>query len=263
MILIAPTHYFVRGHDNPYIQEHVDISKAKEQHHHLASLLPSARMFNSPHRDAVFVANSALVLHGLPRVVLLSHMKYAHRNHEIPIIRNILHSLQYTTFKFPSSHVFEGQGEAFWFGNTLFCGYGYRSTRSSCAILQHVLHKIYSSYHKPTPLVVPLRLEDSRFYHLDIAMLKLSDTECIVHADAFSSKTIQTIKSLIPVVHVITTSNTLCLNAIVYRNTLITNQLSVSDQRKLESITHLPIVQVNTSAFNASGGGVRCMILDL
>lgn len=263
MLLIAPTHYTVRGHDNPYVQEDADVSRASQQHATLVSFLPQAHVFQSPHRDAVFVANSALILHHLPRVALLSSMKYAHRKLEISPIRKILHSLHYTTFQFPTTHIFEGQGETKWFGNTLFCGYGHRATRSSCDVLQRVLHTIYSKYNMPAPQVVPLRIEDSYFYHLDIAMLKLSETSCIVHKRAFSPKTIEKIREFIPTVHVLSSSDTLCLNSVIIGDTLLTNKLSSTDQQKIKRMSGLRIQQIDTSAFNASGGGVRCMILDL
>jgi len=196
-ILISPNNYFIQPNkkNNVYIQDS-DTSHAAQQHADLVSLLHDTIVFQLPLnrklRDSVFVANGGLSLWGVPACIL-SNMKFAHRKEELPYMEKILHDMKIKTIHFPSETIFEGQGECCWFhdGSILLCGYGYRNTRRTCDELEALLHKVYRHYGKTPPQVIPVKIENPYFYHLDFAVFKFSETECILHPKAFSKKTIQ------------------------------------------------------------------------
>jgi hypothetical protein len=65
-------------------------------------------------------------------------------------------------------------------------------------------------------------------------------------------------------VHVIETSDSMCLNAVVDGKNLVTHKLTDKSMKNvLKGITGLHIRQVDVSEFEKSGGSVRCMTLDL
>ena len=192
-ILVSPNNFFIQPNEknNVYIQKDSDTSHAIQQHAALVSVLHDPIVYElPPHRklrDSVFVANGGLSLWGIPACIV-SNMKYAHRKEEMPYMKKMLHDLNIKSIPFPPETIFEGQGECFWFhhGSILLCGYGYRNTRSTCDQLSSLVQKVYRTYGKPPPRVIPVKIEDPYFYHLDLAMFKFSETQCIIHPKAFS-----------------------------------------------------------------------------
>jgi N-dimethylarginine dimethylaminohydrolase len=132
-------------------------------------------------------------------------------------------------------------------------------------IAKKLFETIYTKHHLAPPEIIILPLASDLYYHLDVAMLEFSDTECIVHKRAFSAASIAKLKKFIgPVaVHVIDTHDSFCLNAVVDGPYLITHQLSQHLKKELEHITRKTIHMVNSSEFEKSRGSVRCKTLDM
>jgi N-dimethylarginine dimethylaminohydrolase len=217
--------------------------------------------------DIVFVANGGLCLPAIPKTIILPHMKYKHRKEELSYLKKMYEDLGLHTISFPPT-VFEGQAELKWFygGSKAICGYGFRATKNSFTVAQKLLDSLYKKHGLPPPelLVIPLASPD--YYHLDIAMLEFNDDSCIVHRKAFSGESIQKIRNFLGPsrVHIIDTDDSMCLNAVVDGNKLITHKLTDKSIKKvLEGITGLRIKEVDLSEFEKSGGSVRCMTLDL
>jgi len=217
--------------------------------------------------DIIFVANGGLCIPGIPNTIILPHMKYKHRQEELPYLKKMYEDLGIHTIPFPSA-VFEGQAELKWFhgGSKAICGYGFRATKKAFTIAQKLLDGLYKQHGLPPSelLVVPLASAD--YYHLDVAMLEFNDDSCVIHRKAFSDESIQKIRSFLgpSKVHVIDTEDTLCLNAVVDGKYLITHKMRDKAVKKvLEGITGLRIREVDVSEFEKSGGSVRCMTLDL
>jgi len=271
-ILISPNNYSIQPNEknNIYIQDST-LDNPEQEHANLVSLLHHPLVYTLPRnrriRDSVFVANSGLSLWGLPHLFILSNMKYAHRKEETDYIEHILHGLHMTTFRFPKTAVFEGQGETCWFhhGSLLFFGYGYRATLQSYHLLEKMISSIYLQHGKKPPRIIPLELIDPYFYHLDFAMLKFSETKCIVQSRAFSKKSMELIYENLGKenVHLLHTKDTIALNSIVQGKTLITPQVSKTVKQKLEDITGLTVKPVKLTSFEKSGGSVQCMILNI
>ena len=171
--------------ENVYIREGValDREKAAQQHKTLRNVLKAkACAVNASHMpDIVFAANAGLALPRLPvPVVLLSRMKYAHRQKETPLFDKAMREKGVLTVPFPVGAVFEGQGECKWFhnGELLLLGYGFRSTRRTLTLLRYVIDKVYSHFNVEPPTILGLKLKNPYFYHLDLVMAKTSETSC-------------------------------------------------------------------------------------
>jgi N-dimethylarginine dimethylaminohydrolase len=194
-------------------------------------------------------------------------MKYKHRKEELSYLKQMYEDLGLKIIPFPST-VFEGQAELKWFhgGSKAICGYGFRATKKSFALVQKVLDSLYKEHDLPPPELLVVPLASSDYYHLDVAMLEFNDDSCIVHRKAFSEESIQKMRDFLgpSKVHVIDTADSMSLNAVVDGKNLVTHKLTDKAIKKvLEEITGLRIREVDVSEFEKSGGSVRCMTLDL
>jgi N-dimethylarginine dimethylaminohydrolase len=279
-VLIRPTTFTIlpmQDKQNPYIDIHHDVNHSTVMHQHsqvehafqntIAYTVPTVGM-GLP--DIVFTANAGLCLPRLPTpTILLPYMKYPQRKEELPHLTRIYKELGLHMIPFPGAPdaPFEGQAELKWFhgGTKAVCGYGHRSTKKSFHIAQKLFETIYTKHHMAPPELLILPLASDQYYHLDVAMLEFSDTECIVHKHAISAASIAKLKKFLGPnsVHVIDTPDSFCLNAVVDGPYLITHQLTQSLKKELEHITRKTIHMVNTSEFEKSGGSVRCMTLDI
>ena len=279
-ILIRPTTFTIlpmQDKQNPYIDIHHDVQKSKVLHQHtqversfqntISYTIPTP-MNTMGLPDIVFTANAGLCLPRLPTpTILLPNMKYPQRKEELPYLTRIYKELGLHMISFPGDAPFEGQAELKWFhgGTKAVCGYGHRSTKKSFQIAKKLFDELYTKNHLSPPELLVLPLASDQYYHLDVAMLEFSDTDCIVHKRAFSNKSIAKLKAFLGAEHVqvIDTEDSFCLNAVVDGPYLITHQLEPSLKKELEQRTGKVIRMADTSEFERSGGSVRCMTLDI
>jgi hypothetical protein len=267
---------------NPYIdvKHYVDKAKVARQHKALVKalkdtlhnkeamadwLLPRA---TTKLPDIVFVANGGLSLPRLQHpLILLPSMKFLQRQAELPFLKEMYGALGLPTVEWPkgSTAVFEGQAELKWFfgGNLAVCGPGFRSSRASFKILDDIFEYVYGIHGLDPPrlLITPLISDD--YYHLDVAMLEVDDSTCIVHRKSMSPASVAKMRASGLTVHVIDTKDTFCLNAVISNGTLITHRLTEEGlAAKLKNLSGCQrLVEVDTSEFEKSGGSVRCMTL--
>jgi N-dimethylarginine dimethylaminohydrolase len=262
-LLIEPTSFRARGHDNPYVTPG-DTSLAPDQHEAICQAV-SCIVARVPAdlQDGVFASDAGVKLVGLPKVVLLSRMKYKHRRLEQAAHRVIFQDLGYTTVPFPSG-VFEGQSEMKYFlnGTVVVHGFGFRSTLASSHVLHRTLQTIYGRFGAPCPTFVRLPILTPLFYHLDLAMLKIDEHSCIVHKSAFSAETVRLLRTFLTV-HVIETDDMFCLNAVVDGTRLLTRLVSPRVKHMLERITNLTVVPFDVSSLEMAGGSVACTMFRL
>jgi N-dimethylarginine dimethylaminohydrolase len=140
--------------------------------------------------------------------------------------------------------------------------YGHRSTKESVKIMRTLLNDIYLSYGLEPPHVICFHLQTPNYYHLDIAMLEISQTECILHTDSIKSKELLKLSKYIDV-KLIDTDDKFCLNAICEGTNLLTHKLNSETRKQLKKLTNRTIIECDTSEFEKSGGSVRCMVLDI
>lgn len=276
LVSIKPTTFEitpVQDGQNEYIHidAGIDRKKVMKQHKNLENAFSSIltytlRDVHESLPDIVFIANGGLSLPRISRTILLPNMKYEQRKRELPYLMGIYNDLGLTMIPF-TKEVFEGQAELKWFyGGTLAVGgYGFRSTRKSFVVLDKLLSSIYSEKGLEPPKLLVLKLEDPLYYHLDVAMLEYDDTKCIVHKKAFSAESVASLKKFLGSknVSVIDVEDSICLNAVVDGDTLVTHKLDKKDKKLLEDLTKRKVFEVDTSEFEKSGGSVRCMTLEI
>lgn len=272
MLAIDPSGYTVKKALNVLTEPNasVDHGKAARQHKALCTALNVSIVGKTNSEkslpDMVFVANAGLLLLGLPeKVVLLSNMKHPSRKKETTEIKKIFRALHVRTVSF-RDEVFEGQGECAWFfqSKLLVLGVGFRSTKQTVKKLQGTLDNIYNAYGMAAPLVVGLQLTNPSFYHLDIAMCAVNDSECIVRAEAFDEASVRLLKQMNVRVHTLSSPDVFVLNLIPLFNKVVCKKLLLEKDRAfLKKVYQLPLVEVDVGEFEKSGGSVRCMIMSI
>ena len=261
----------IQDGQNPYIDLHATLSSHLIQHQRVMDAFtasPSTQCHlprkTCPLPDIVFCANAGLSLPGLG-VLLLPNMKYKQRQDELPYLKDCFASIRLPTMEYPGSEPFEGQAELKWFhgGKKAVCGYGYRSTKKTFEELDQLFGRLYG---KDKPELLMIRLISPDYYHLDISMLEYDDSKCIVHRQSISPASVRKLERFLGKdnVTVLDTTDSFCLNAVVDGAHLITHKLTDPHVKsKLEALTGRTVKQVDTSEFEASGGSVRCMALDV
>jgi N-dimethylarginine dimethylaminohydrolase len=272
-LLISPSSFeilpFQTG-QNPYLHHQpINPTKAHSQHSRLVNALSAVLCplpkLPYPLPDIVFMANSGL---SLPRLraplILLPRMKFLHRQQELPLLKQLFHRLGVPTMDYPGVEPFEGQAELQWFdgGRKAVCGYGFRSTKQTCAELDRLFTTLYG---KEKPKLLCLKLASAEFYHLDVAMLQY-DNQCIVHRRAFSDTSLRKLERFLGKqnVTVLETPDRFCLNAIVDGARLITHKLTDPLLKPwLHRLTSRTVHEIDATEFEKSGGSVRCLVLDV
>ena len=263
----------VQQHQNPFLDTVKQPKKAKGRRQHAALVHALPRAFRSPlipHNvpDLIFAANWGLPLPRLPKpTVILASMKYKQRQREEPIVKHILESRDIICLP-PLPTVFEGQAELKWFhgGRKAIQGYGFRSTAAAVPAIRNRLHSIYQSYGLPDPEILALKQIDPALYHLDLCLLEIDAGRCLVMKQAFSARDLNRIKAFLGPsnVLVLDTPNLFLCNSIVLKDKILVNKSLVPDPatyRQIEAFTNKKIHVLDTSEFNKSGGGIRCMVL--
>jgi len=162
----------------------------------------------------------------------------------------------YRILNLPGDGIFEGEGDALWqaHGRRLWCGYGIRTTRPAVGALAALLGVS----------VIPLRLIDERFYHLDTCFCPLRDGAVLYYPGAFDPVSLDTIRAHVAADDRIEVSLDEALaftcNAVAVNGTVITNRAS----ERLRARLHERGYDVRTcemSEFLRAGGSAKCLIL--
>lgn len=158
-----------------------------------------------------------------------------------------------------SSETQEGEGDLLLVGDTLLAGHGFRSTRAAHT---EVARRLRLADHGID--VVPLELVDPRYYHLDTALMVLSDSEIAYYPPAFSDGSRRVLERLFPDAVLATDDDAavLGLNGVsdgrhVIHNPRATDLAAALAERGFEP------VGVDTSELLKGGGGVKCCTLEI
>lgn len=122
--------------------------------------------------DMVFTANAGLVI---GRKFISSNFRYRERRGEEEHFQRWFANHGYEVVRLPESLLFEGEGDALFCGDVLFCGYRFRSDIRSHQRLGELLKC----------LVISVELVEDRFYHLDTCFCPLPDGGAVWHPGAF------------------------------------------------------------------------------
>ena len=122
--------------------------------------------------DMVFTANAGLVA---GNQFIGSRFRFPERRGEERHFEAWFAARGYEIVRPPDDLYFEGEGDALFSGDLLFCGYHFRSDIQSHEFVGEILRR----------LVISVELVDDRFYHLDTCFCPLADGSAMWYPAAF------------------------------------------------------------------------------
>jgi N-dimethylarginine dimethylaminohydrolase len=135
--------------------------------------------------DMVFTANAGLTV---GRKFIPSNFRHKERAAEAPLFAQWMEEKGYEIIWLPADQFFEGEGDALFVGNVLFCGYKFRTDVVSHRTVAEILKC----------LVISVELVDPRFYHIDTCFCPLTDGGAFWFPAAFDEYGQRTIRDHIP-----------------------------------------------------------------
>jgi N-dimethylarginine dimethylaminohydrolase len=205
--------------------------------------------------DMPFTANAGLILED---TVVLSRFLHPERQSEELHFERWFCDNGYAVLKLPASVPFEGAGDALLDRgrSLLWMGYGHRSSVEAMRYIQRWLEIE----------VLPLRLVDDRFYHLDTCFCPLEGGYLMYFPKAFDQEALELIHSRVPGSHRIAVGEDDALrfacNAVNVGKTVIVNRASYRLVADLHA-AGFEVRENELSEFMKAGGSAKCLTLRL
>jgi N-dimethylarginine dimethylaminohydrolase len=207
--------------------------------------------------DMVFAANQTFP--GLDaagrRICLLSRMKHASRQREVPAYAAWFHAHGYELFdSVPDGCTFEGCGDALWHPGRrlIWAGHGHRTDLAAHRVLADAFGA----------KVLSLRLVDPRFYHLDTCLCPLDQRRALVFPPAFDEGARSALEAgfdeLIEVGEDEALRGFGCNATALSCGTVVIDQRAAGTAARLGELGYR-VVRVDTGEFLKSGGSVFCL----
>lgn len=255
VLLCRPTHFNVDYVINPHMQPYsVDADKAMQQWQTLVDTLESIDITvevieQQPDvPDMVFATDQGIVRDGS---VLLANFRFSQRQKERVYYREWFREHGFGLRALSNVFPFEG-GDTLFFGGMLFVGTGFRASVASCEELAKKLEVD----------VMPLRLVDPYFYHLDTAFLPVNGDTAFYYPPAFSQNSQNLLKRLVTNLYEFSRDDVeaFAANSFVSgKDILISTGTSEDFRATLEKIGKT-VHEVDISEFKKAGGGIHCLI---
>lgn len=197
--------------------------------------------------DMVFATDQGIVQ---GKNVLLSRFWCDERRGETKHYEKWFRDHDYSLSYLPDGIYFEGNGDSHVWNDKLFVGIGYRADQQTCDVISRLLDRE----------VIPLEIIDPKFYHLDVGMFPLNNETIFYYPPAFSEKSRGVLKRLVPNLIEFSLKEALgfCANSIVTDHHVIQHKGNLTFQKKLQELGYQS-VEVDTSEFMKSGGGIHCL----
>lgn len=185
--------------------------------------------------------------------ILLSNFRYPERQPETGHFEKWFSDHGYTNLV-QSEYLFEGGGDNMLCGNKIIAGHGFRSEPEAAQQM--------SDYFGLE--VVSLKIIDPQFYHLDTSLAVLSENTVAYYPGAIDAASQQRLKSAIPnlIEATLDEAKGFGLNAVSDGRTVITSNESESLLQKYRA-AGFEVIGTPILEFRKSGGGVKCLTLDL
>src|SRR4051812_20071946 len=180
LLLCPPDHFGIEYEINPWMNRAQnalpELARAQWQglHDKLQSLGCQIELIAPQQKlpDMVFTANAGLVV---GKKFIRSNFRFKERQGEEEHFEKWFADRKYELVRLPKELFFEGEGDALFCGDVLFCGYRFRSDIRTHQMIGEQLGS----------LVISVELVQDRFYHLDTCFCPLPDGSAIWHPDAF------------------------------------------------------------------------------
>lgn len=204
--------------------------------------------------DFIFTANAGW---GRKGTFILSNFRYTERRKEQPYFKTWLQQHGFRTLRLPKNIFFEGQGDLITTKEAYLLGWG---IRSSLEAAQEIKKRLGLQKQ-----IVPLRLINPKFYHLDTCLMYIQPINTILYyPPAFHKKSLAQIQKLeVNTIEVTKKeAEAFICNGIYYRDSVILPVMSNRIEKRLRKLG-LEVLFSDVSEFRKSGAGLRCLTLFL
>jgi N-dimethylarginine dimethylaminohydrolase len=202
--------------------------------------------------DMVFAANSGTVIDGR---VLGAQFRAPQRAAEADFFRRWFVENGYHDVVMPT-RINEAEGDFAWTGRFLLAGTGFRTDPGAHAEAQEILG---------VP-VVSLQLTDPRYYHLDTALMVLTEDEPNIayYPPAFSTGSLRVLRRLFPDAVIANDADALCfgLNGVSDGRNIVLPVEATGLASQLAARGYEPVF-VDISEFRKAGGGPKCCTMEI
>jgi N-dimethylarginine dimethylaminohydrolase len=200
--------------------------------------------------DMVFATDCSLIIDGK---VMLSSFRFPERRGETEHFEKWLREHGFADFHRPK-YFFEGGGDNLVCGDKILAGHGFRSDPEAANEMREYFGRE----------VVPLKIVDPYFYHLDTSVAVLNDDTVAFYPGAIDNNSQKRLRAAIPNVIEATLEEAqgFGLNAVSDGKTVITSNMSESLLQKYRD-AGFRTIGASILEFRKSGGGVKCMTLEL
>ncbi len=205
--------------------------------------------------DMVFTANAGVVSENK---AIASHFVPHERRPEEPYFKSWFKNNGYQLLDLDEKIGFEGGGDCLFDrgGPWLWTGYGFRTEIEA--------HTEIAKFFEVE--VVPIRLVDERFYHIDTCFCPLTGGLVMYHPPAFDYDSRIAIETRIPankriIVDTKDAGNFAC-NAVNIDDKIIVNKASDNLKSKLNQLG-FEVIEIDLSEFIKAGGSAKCLTLKL
>ncbi len=261
--MCPPTYFGVTYDINPWMSRYVGAAtgNAQRQWERLLAVLLDAGGVSvelieaqAGLPDLVFTANAALIC---DRTAIVSTFRYPERRTEERRYRDHLSSLGFATTAIDGAY-FEGAGDALYDRrlSILYFGHGWRSDHAAAAQIDKLVGA----------RVLPLRLVDPRFYHLDTCLCPLASGHVMAYMDAFSPKSQAMLRMTLGTEYLIEVGEADALafacNAVELSDAIVVHSASAPLRHRLDTAGYR-VVETDLSDFHKSGGSAKCLTLKL
>jgi N-dimethylarginine dimethylaminohydrolase len=201
--------------------------------------------------DMVFTANAGLAV---GQRFIRSNFRFKERRGEEPHFEHWFREHGYDIARLPESMFFEGEGDALFCGETLFCGYRFRSDIRSHQKLGEMIQC----------LVISVELVEDRFYHLDTCFCPLPDGGAMWYPAAFDDYGQRAIRQHVPDLIDVAAEEAkhFACNAVILDRQIVLPEncpsLASALQRRGYATHPLPMTE-----FLKAGGACKCLTLFL
>lgn len=264
LLLCAPEHFAVDYVINPWMAAHVHganprrawtqwqaLQELLAMHADVDLLAPAPGL-----PDLVFTANAGLVR---GNDFIPSRFRHPERRGEEPLCIEWFRRAGFRIRPLPDTVMFEGAGDALFERGRqarLWLGHGHRSDAAAAPELERMLDVE----------VVPLRLVDARFYHLDTCFCPLRDGRLLYYPAAFDERAQEEIAKRVPPHLRIAVAEEDALafacNAVDLDDTVVMHRASAALQQALAGFGYA-VAQTPLDEFLKSGGSAKCLTLRL
>jgi N-dimethylarginine dimethylaminohydrolase len=259
ILMCHPINYDVKYRINPWMfpddpNKSVNNSLAIKQwinlHHVLIRLGSYIEYIESDESvpDMVFTANAGVLN---KNTFIPSNFKHEERKKESAKFADFFSYKGFDVVFLDEEINFEGAGDALFNNDTLFCGYGFRTDFKAIDKIEKILNVN----------VVPCKLVDPYFYHLDTCFCPLKNNQAIVYTNAFDRDTIKLMEKHLELIDVPENeAKNFACNSVLIENKIVMPKDCPITVKKLKSFDVYP---VDVTEFIKAGGAVKCLTLVL